>query len=553
MKHGSKSNPSKIDDVATRACGLHLDRRGALSAGAGALYSAARVVEAGVMRGITSGGLVGVASGLATEAQAIDAAPGQTPFSRQTLKSLAEALSRAPFRKPTFDLPPALKNLTYDQYRDIRFRPEKAIWKGEGLGYELQLFSAGFLYDVPVDVSLVDNGLARPIMASPDMFKFGPLIGDVPADAKMAFSGFRIHGPLNNDTYMDEYAVFQGASYFRVVARGQVYGLSSRGLAINTARPEGEEFPFFRAFWIEKPKAGAKHIVVHALLDSESVAAAYTFTVAPGDTADMDVTATFYPRRNLAHVGIAPLTSMYLHGPAQDRLSPDFRPSVHDSEGLAILNAAGEHLWRPLTNPRTLQVSSFVDNGPKGFGLSQRDRAFANYEDLEARYERRPTAWIEPKGNWGRGFVELVEIPATEEIHDNIVAYWKPQGGIPAGKPHELSYRMCWGDVTAASAANVARVLKTRVGVGPREGTYRVIVDYSGNTLGKSETLPRPDISSYGATTSNLTIQSNPETKGVRVSFVLDPGDKDLAELRLGLNQNNKVISEVWLYRWTRS
>ena len=135
---------------------------------------------------------------------------------------------------------------------------------------------------------------------------------------------------------------------------------------------------------------------------------------------------------------------MYLHGPGHHRIDDDFRPAVHDSDGLAIYNGNNECIWRPLTNPRTLQTSAFLDRNLKGFGLCQRARSFHSFEDLEARYEKRPTLWIEPKGTWGPGYVELIEIPTAVEIHDNIAAYWKPTNGadarhaLPVRLPHVL-------------------------------------------------------------------------------------------------------------------
>ncbi len=492
-------------------------------------------------------------NGLALAPSTSFAADAGKAFGAHVVRNLAADLAKAPFRKPTVKLPKPLSQLSYDQYRDVRFKPEKAIWRGTGVGVELQLFSVGFLYDVPVEISVVEDAESRQLPTTSDYFNFGPLIDKVPSGSELGFSGFRIHGPLNSNSYYDEYAVFQGASYFRLVAKGQVYGLSARGLAINTAQAGGEEFPFFRAFWIEKPKAGGKQIVVHALLDSESLTGAYRFVIRPGVQAVMDVFATIYPRRDVPHVGIAPLTSMFLHGPAHNRLPQDFRPSVHDSEGLAMTNGAGEQLWRPLTNPRTLQISAFADNNPKGFGLAQRDRSFANFEDLEARYEKRPTLWIEPKGKWGKGFVELVEIPTKEEIHDNIVAYWKLIDGLRAQKPFEMAYRLHWANKIAAPETQIAKVHKTRFGNGPNKGSYRFVVDFVGETLSSTKTLPTPKLNVFGGTTKNLTIQPHPETKGVRVSFILEPADKNVAELRLNLAQHNRVVSEVWLYRWTRS
>ena len=297
------------------------------------------------------------------------AGPAGIVFSPNTVKTEAKRLSDQPFSKPTMELPKPFDKLSYDQYRDIRFRPEKAIWKDDHLDFQVQPFAMGWLYDMPVDLWTVDDGTATRLVADSKLFSFGPLIGPGPDAAPYGFSGFRIHGPINRADYFDEYAVFQGASYLRAVGRDEGYGASARGLALNTARPGGEEFPFFRSFWLEKPKPGATEIVVHALLDSQSTTGAYRFVIAPGEITTMDVEAILYPRTALQHVGIAPLTSMFLHGQASQRSSNDFRPAVHDSEGLAMVNGSGERIWRPLNNPKTLQVSAFMDKSPKGFGL----------------------------------------------------------------------------------------------------------------------------------------------------------------------------------------
>src|SRR5690606_722211 len=327
--------------------------------------------------------------------------------------------------------------------------------------------------------------------------------------------------------------------------------LSARGLAINTAKPPGEEFPIFRSFWIEKPAPGAPEIIVHALLDSPSTTGAYRFAIRPGPFTVMDVEATLYPRTEIRHLGLAPLTSMFLHGSAHRRLGDDYRPAVHDSEGLAILNGRGERIWRPLTNPKLLQVSAFIDEDPKGFGLEQRDRAFSSYEDLEAHYERRPTAWIEPKGNWGRGYVELIEIPADEEIHDNIVAYWKPAEPVPSGKPVTFAYRLHWGEMLPVAWAG-ARVRKTRCGSSGRDGGVLFVLDFEGPALGSTDELPVADVSARPGTVSNVVVRRHPAISGLRCSFELETGSADLIELRLVLKSTERVVSESWLYRWTR-
>jgi periplasmic glucans biosynthesis protein len=468
------------------------------------------------------------------------------------VRKLAEKLAKSDFVKPKVDLPEPFNALTYDQYRDIRFRPDQATWRGEKLDYELQYLPVGYLYTDPVDVWIVEGGKARSLKADAKLFSVGTLISKSQEAAPYGFSGLRVHGPINRADAYDEYVVFQGASYLRAIGRGQTYGVSARGLAINTARPGGEEFPLFRGFWIEKPKPGATEIVINALLDSPSTTGAYRFAIQPGAATIMDVEVTLYPRKPLQHVGLAPLTSMFLTGPASRRMVNDFRPAIHDSEGLVILNGMGERIWRPLTNPKKLQASAFLDKDPKGFGLSQRDRSFGNFEDLEARYERRPTLWIEPKGGWGEGYVELIEIPAEEEIHDNVVAYWKPAKELEAGKAYTYAYRMHWADAVPV-AWSAARVAKTRVGSSRKPDTKLFVIDFDGPAVKDIRELPVAAISASAGTVSNVVTQRHPDIGGLRVTFELNTATAELIELRLGLKANDQQISESWIYRWTKA
>jgi len=467
------------------------------------------------------------------------------------VRKLAERLAQREHVRPKADLAEPFNKLSYDQYRDIRFRQDQAIWRSEKLEYEVQLFPLGWLYDMPVEIWIVEGGKARQLKADSRLFTIGSLIDKSAGAAPFGFSGFRIHAPINRADYYDEFVVFQGASYFRAVGRGEGYGVSARGLAINTGRPGGEEFPFFRAFYIERPQSGSE-IVVNALLDSPSTTGAYRFAIRPGPATVMDVEATLFPRREMGYVGIAPLTSMYLLGPAQKRIAGDFRPSVHDSEGLAILNGRGERLWRPLTNPKRLQQSSFVDKDPKGFGLSQRDRSFDNFEDLEAHYERRPTIWVEPKSAWGEGTVELIEIPVEEEIHDNIVAFWRPSKPLEAGKPVAYAYRLHWGEMIPVAWTG-ARVRKTYVGTLRKTGAFLFVVDFDGPAVKELRDLPAADISASTGGIGNVVVLRHPEIGGLRVHFELNPGNAELSELRLALKSNDQLISESWIYRWTRS
>ncbi len=511
---------------------IHLDRR-ALLEGAGLLAAAVAVAH------------------LAPALTAAAADEAVEPFLADTVRKLAEKLAQKPYAKPALDVPEPFNKLSYDQYRDIRFRVEQSLWRPEKLEFEVQMFPLGFLYDVPVEIFSVEGGKARPLKADGRVFALGPLIPKGTEAAPYAFSGFRVHGPINRSDYFDEFVVFQGATYFRAVGRGQHYGMSARGLAINTARPGGEEFPLFRSFWIEKPQPGASGITVHALLDSPSTTGCYRFVVQPGPATVVDVELTLFPRQQIQHVGIAPLTSMFLHGSAHRRILGDFRPAVHDSEGLALLNGKGERLWRPLTNPKKLQTSAFLDRDPKGFGLSQRDRDFGTFQDLEAKYGQRPTVWVEPKGPWGEGYVELIEIPAEEEIHDNIVAYWKPSKPLDPDKSHSFAYRLHWTDVVPVAWPG-ARVAKSLVGTNRKPGVQLFVIDFDGPAVKELRDLPVAEVSASAGSLAHVVVQRNPELPGVRVSFELNTGGSELIELRLGLKAGDQLLSESWLYRWTR-
>lgn len=511
--------------------------------------AAPRINRRGVLLGSSAALIAGSVS-----ARASDTGAGQ-PFTADTVRTIAADLATRAFDPPRSPVTDALKRLTYDQYRDIRFQPRRALWRGERLGHEVQLFPLGWLYDTPIAIHIVEGGIARAVRADPALFTAGPLAaGDAAAAATSGFSGFRLHRPINRPDYLDEYLVFQGASYFRAVARGEGYGLSARGLAIGTAQPGGEEFPLFRAFWIEKPEADAQSIVVHALLDSPSIAGAYRFEVTAGAPTVMDVRMALMPRKEIAHLGLAPLTSMFLLGPAHDRGIADFRPAVHDSEGLSLVTGQGEQIWRPLANPRTLQSSAFMDRNPRGFGLVQRDRRFSSFEDLEARYDLRPSCWIRPTGEWGEGSVDLIEIPTDEEIHDNIVSFWRPRRPLRPGPPLELSYRMLWTGPEAPQSVPALKVLQTRCGPRTRAETFTFVVDFGGPGFNaEPDKLPRVDIKTSAGTIQRPVIERHPDPSRARVSFDLAPGSAQLAEMRLALMAGDKQISETWVYRWTRA
>jgi glucans biosynthesis protein len=472
-------------------------------------------------------------------------------FTAGEVQKLARALAAEKFVRPRVDVPKPLQEMSYDQYRTIRFKRERALWPVEGMQFVVELLHRGFIYKEPVAMYVVAEGTARRVVYSPDLFTFGPSVQPPPDGTLTDFSGFRILAPLTRADAFDDFVVFQGASYFRAVAKGQVYGLSARGLALNTGARDGEEFPFFRAFWIERPQPEARAIVVHALLDSVSTTGAYRFTIRPGEVTVMDVEMTLYPRVELKRAGLAPLTSRFVFGPNNRAGIDDFRPAVHDSDGLAIWNGRGEWLWRPLLHPETLQISKFIDDNPRGFGLLQRHRAFADYQDLEAHYERRPSLWVETVGHWGSGVVQLVEIPSNSVHHDNIVVFWRPSQPLPAQSEERRTYRLHWCWVPPV-LPRLATAADTRVGAGFEKGTRVFVIDFIGGRL--PELAPdapvKVTITSSAGTVKRPVAQPNPATGGWRVSFVLEPAGAKLCDMRGILKLGEEPLSEVWSYRW---
>jgi len=470
------------------------------------------------------------------------------PFDAGSVRALAKALAGKPWQSSKANLSAPLAKMDYDTYRTLRFDPKRALWATE-LPFSAQFFHRGFLYKQRVDVYEVIEGQARRIPYSPEMFDLSQA-GRV-ADGDMGFAGFRLHAPMNRPDYYDEVAAFLGASYFRAVAKHQTYGLSARGLAIKTAASEGEEFPVFTAFWLERPSEQAGSIVVHALLDSRSAAAAFRFVIRPGEATIFDVEMALYPRVELSQVGIAPMTSMFYFAPNDRAGIDDFRPAVHDSEGLSMWTGSGEQIWRPLANPAQLQISMFSDSDPRGFGLIQRQRTFAAYQDLEARYERRPSLWIEPLGKWGAGAVHLVEIPTDKEIHDNVVAFWRPAQPLAAASEVVLSYRMHWS-WDPPWKSDLAQIVETRVGGSLSDRNARLFVlEAVGEGLKSDARERRAVVEADKGQVRNVVAQPNGVTGGWRISFELQPDSARAVELRAQLLDGDKPTSELWLYRWT--
>lgn len=473
-----------------------------------------------------------------------------TPFRPSDVVDLARSLAAREFQQPR-RIPDAWTGITYDDYQSIWFDGRNALWQKEAeTPLRLDVFAPGLYFPHPIDIAVVENGEARPLQFDMGVFDTTDKFPDLPIDDSLGYSGLRLRAELETPGIYQEFAVFQGASYFRAIGTGNIYGLSARALTIDTASPEGEEFPDFRSFWLEKPGTETGTFVLHALMDGPSCTGAYRFEITPGSPLVMDVTAHVFPRRNIDNVGIAPLTSMFQYDQTNRHRFTDFRPAVHDSDGLLIVNGAGETIWRPLANPSNLQISAFVDDGPKGYGLIQRARNYSDFADLEALYHRRPGVWIEPVGDWGAGSVSLIEIPTPSEIYDNIVCYWRPANGVQRGSENVYAYRLTWGE--EVSYGTGLTVMNTMIGSAFENRGTIVLIDFApGDTvpedLGEVEIVVR---GSAGEVSSGV-LQRNPETGGPRLAFKFEPGDATLIEFRAQLRLNGEPLSEVWLYRWT--
>ncbi|NBJ12224.1 OpgD/OpgG family glucan biosynthesis protein [Microvirga arsenatis] len=486
--------------------------------------------------------------------------PQPNPFRYEDVVRRARELSAAPFEAAAAQLPEPLNRLSFDDYRDIRFRPDRALLASGNGPFRMHLFHLGFLYQRPVTVNVIRDGVPTPVPYQRELFDYGRNKIERPLPVNLGFAGFRLHYPLNDPKVFDELIAFLGASYFRFLGAGQKYGLSARGLAINVESGEAEEFPHFREFWVEMPKPNEERAVVYALLDSPSVAGAYRFDIYPSKETTLDVTATLFPRQALTNVGLAPLTSMYFEGENARKTTDDYRPEIHDSDGLLMQSGAGEWIWRPLRNPGRKAISSFSDNNPRGFGLMQRDREFEHYQDLEAHYHQRPGYWVEPIGQWGEGWVELVEIPTPDETHDNIVAYWQPNRAYEPGQEVVISYRLRAAAAIGAmhpggKAVNTFQTPPRASGSNaPSDPRHRrFIVDFAGGNLpyylGAPEQVQLVPSTSTGQITNSF-LMPNPHIGGFRAALDVRLEAGQSTDLRAFLRAGNRALTETWTYPW---
>jgi glucans biosynthesis protein len=487
-------------------------------------------------------------------------------FDFDSFSARMQAMAGEPYAPVSATLPEAFAGLDYDGYRLIQYRPEAAKWSDSAAGYRVQAFHLGWLYPEPVKVFEIENGTAHPLDFAAADFDYHDKAVAEAAGAQVfpGVAGFRLNYPLNRPEAYDELISFLGASYFRALGRDNIYGLSARGLVLNSWVDLPEEFPRFTEFYLEKPQEQGP-LTLYAALDSQSVTGAYRFVITPGSDAEqattIDVTARLNFRTDVQELGVAPLTSMFLYADGNRDGFDDYRPRVHDSNGLLLERESGEIMWRALNNTESLGNSYLWENNPRAFGLYQRGRDFGDYQDAGAHYERRPSLRIEPQGDWGQGNVRLIEIPARLEADDNIVAFWIPAEPALAGTSREFSYRMIWGDLNPDPASPMAYVAGTRAGAGGVSGVEnaanlrKFVVDFQGGELDSFTRETPIDVlatATGGAVVSS--VLSRVEANGAwRLVLDIETDDSAPLELKAYLVGLGRKLTETWLYQWRPS
>jgi len=485
-------------------------------------------------------------------------------FGYRDVVGKAEALSKQPFAAQIQDISPDLQNLDYDLYRRIRFLPEKSVWKT--LPYRLGFFHPGYYFKRRVIFHNIEKDRVRDIPFSPDYFYYDK---PIPFTGHEAFVGFKAFVPSVQPGIQDEFMSFLGASYFRAIAKGLHWGLSSRGLAVNPGINGPEEFPDFREFWMREPSSGEDYVEFYALLDSESVTGGYEFVVRYGTTTTMDVKATLFIRKKPEALVLAPLTTMFYFGNNtvnKPTLKPDyqptgktefsmnktdfkrreFRPQVHDSDGLLLDTVSGEKLWAPFDNPKSVSVRRF--SNVLSYSILQRDRNLSDYLDREAEYHLRPSVTVIPKSDFGPGFVRLLEIPSNDEYTDNVVAGWELQNPPEQGGSYEYAYQMKWrGD---EPDTNQFRVLSTTVRPSPGLNETRFAIEYGKPEGG--EAIPVAELRPYivtGVGAQVKDVQFTPTDRGWLVGFtIFNPNSTQLLDISCVILRHETFCSEKWQY-----
>lgn len=461
----------------------------------------------------------------------------------------AKALSEKPYQAPA-KVPKFLRTLDHSTYRQIRFHARQALWRAAGSRFQVRLVSPGLYYTHAVTINVVDAGGVHRLAYRKQDFSFPSrqLARQIPDS--LGFAGFELTYPLQKAGKASPLLLFAGASRFRGVGQGTVFGAAARGVAVDTGLPSGEQFPAFTEFWLLRPNARAKQMTFFALLDGSSLTGAYRFTVRPGSPTRLQVRAVLFPRKAIRQLGVAPLTSMFYYGSNTARPAGNWRPQVHNSDGLLMHDGSGEWLWRPLLDPQTLKLDYFAAGRVRGFGLLQRDTSFRDYQDPVAHYQRRPSLWVTPHGTWGRGHVVLVEIPTSDATNENILAFWLPATPVRAGRRLTFDYTLAMGgpDVATEPMAHAAR---TFVGRGDAKGAYRFAVDFAGGPLAAlpADTAVRGVVTGQdGTRVIAQSVAYVPELRQWRLSILARSADGKALALRAFLKRGGNTLTETWSY-----
>ncbi len=481
-------------------------------------------------------------------------------FSFDGLKATAQRMAGEPYAGPARPSPEIVAKINYEAWGKIKFDMDYALFANGPGRFPVSFFHLGMFFQKAVEMHVVDAGVAREIIYDQSYFEMpeASIAKRLPQGA--GFAGLRIQESRDGalDWRKNDWVAFLGADYFRAIGELRQYGLSARAGALDVAvAGKPEEFPDFTKFYIDRAEAGDS-LTVYALLEGASIVGACRFVLSRGKAVVMDIDQMLFLRADIARFGLAPLTSMYWFSETKKKTGVDWRPEVHDSDGLSLWMGSGERAWRPLNNPPRIITSSFADDNPRGFGLLQRDRNFDHYQD-GVYYDRRPSLWVEPKGAWGKGTVQLVEIPTDDEIHDNIVAMWVPEKAAVAGSNVTLSYRLHWA-ADEPYPTDLARCVATRLGNGgqpgqPRpKGVRKFMVEFKGPPL---ESLPfgvKPEAvlwASRGTFSYVFTEAVPDDVPGHwRAQFDLTVSGSDPVEMRLYLRAGEKTLSETWLYQY---
>ncbi len=477
-------------------------------------------------------------------------------FGLDDVAERARVLAQSDFEAPE-PVPDFLRELTPEQHRAIRFDPARSLWHDDRSRFQVMMIPPGSYYSHAVRLNVVDGERQDPIPFRRDDFAYpdDELRNRIPAD--LGYAGFTLTDTKPASGERAAVLMFGGASYFRGAGRDQEFGLSGRGVAIDTGLASGEEFPTFTEFWLERPGPDAEAITIYALLEGESITGAYRFALRPGETSAVTVTARLFLRDAVEQLGLAPLTSMFFYAENAAKPMGQWRPEVHDSDGLLIHDrGSGEWLWRPLVNPGKLQLSYHQVAELGGFGLMQRDRVFQSYEDPEARYDRRPSAWVEPEGDWRAGHVVLVALPTEAETNDNIVAFWVSEQRAEPDQVRELSYRVSFGP-PSIPGQRLGRAVPTFFGhsngAGEQANALRFVVDFEGEelaALAPDAPVVSTVVGGEGTEVLEHFVQFIEPKAMWRLSILARPAPGKILALRAFLSLEGKPVSETWIYEY---